>query len=188
MSFSSARATPATTKCDCRAAFNQLPLRVGDRPKTAFWWRRELWQYNRLLYGLRNATSHFQRVMDTHIREWGLQDFVVCYVDDLLVFSRTAAEHVQHLARLFEMLRAIGIKLHPEKTLFAADAVEFLGHMVSRAGLQPTQAACALLCGLRAPGWAASPAYSLGARTQQGDQPCFGAGNLGTSRGWRKRL
>ncbi|PNH00115.1 Retrovirus-related Pol polyprotein from transposon, partial [Tetrabaena socialis] len=74
------------TKCDCRAAFNQLPLRVGDRPKTAFWWRRELWQYNRLMYGLRNATSHFQhfRVMDTHIH------FVVCYVDDLLVFSRTA--------------------------------------------------------------------------------------------------
>ncbi|PNH01236.1 Retrovirus-related Pol polyprotein from transposon [Tetrabaena socialis] len=139
------------TKCDCRAAFNQLPLRAGDRPKTAFWWRRELWQYNRLLYGLRNATSHFQRVMDTHIREWGLQDFVVCYVDDLLVFSRTAAEHVEHLARLFAMLRAIGIKLHPEKTLFAADAVEFLGHMVSRAGLQPTQARIAAFMALRPP-------------------------------------
>ncbi|PNH03441.1 Retrovirus-related Pol polyprotein from transposon [Tetrabaena socialis] len=133
------------------ASYYQLPLRVGDRPKTAFWWRRELWQYNRLLYGLRNATSHFQRVMDTHIREWGLQDFVVCYVDDLLVFSRTAAEHVQHLARLFEMLRAIGIKLHPEKTLFAADAVEFLGHMVSRAGLQPTQARIAAFMALRPP-------------------------------------
>ncbi|PNH05362.1 Retrovirus-related Pol polyprotein from transposon [Tetrabaena socialis] len=87
------------TKCDCRAAFNQLLLK-----------------YNRLLYGLRNTTSHFQRVMGTHIREWGLQDFVVCYVDDLLVFSRMAAEHVQHLARLFEMLRARGIKLHPETT------------------------------------------------------------------------
>ncbi|PNH06325.1 Retrovirus-related Pol polyprotein from transposon [Tetrabaena socialis] len=83
------------------------------------------------------------RVMDTHIREWGLQDFVVCYVDDLLVFSRTAAEHVEHLACLFAMLRAIGIKLHPEKMLFVADAVEFLGHMVSHAGLQLTQACIA---------------------------------------------
>ncbi|PNH01003.1 Retrovirus-related Pol polyprotein from transposon, partial [Tetrabaena socialis] len=107
--------------------------------------------YNRLLYGLRNATSHFQRVMDTHIREWGLQDFVVCYVDDLLIFSRTAAEHVEHLARLFAMLRTIGIKLHPEKTLFAADAVEFLGHMVSRAGLKPTQARIAAFMALRPP-------------------------------------
>ena len=128
------------SKCDCRAAFNQLPLRRGDKRKTAFWWRRELWQYRRLLYGLRNATSHFQRVMDTHIREYGLQDFVLCYVDDLLVYSHSAEEHVEHLARLFQMLRDIGIKLHPEKTLLAADAVEFLGHMVSPHGLQPCRA------------------------------------------------
>ena len=139
------------SKCDCRAAFNQLPLRASDRHKTAFWWRRDLWQYVRLLYGLRNATSAFQRVMDSHIREFGLQDFVLCYVDDLLVFSNNAEEHVEHLGRLFAMLRAIGIKLHPEKTLLAADGVEFLGHMISAKGLQPTQARIAAFMAIQPP-------------------------------------
>ncbi len=138
-------------KCDCRAAFNQLPLRETDQPKTAFWWRRELWMYTRLLYGLRNATSNFQRVMDTHLRDWGLADCAVAFVDDLLVWADTAQQLCDRLEGLFRMLRAIGIKLHPEKTLFMADAVEFLGHMVGPRGLQPTAAKTAAFLALQPP-------------------------------------
>ena len=97
----------------CRAAFLQIPLEPAHRERTSFWWRRQLMQYRRLVYGLRNATAHFQRVMDHAIRKHGLEEFVACYVDDLLVFSRTAEEHLQQLQRVFAMLCDISIKLHP---------------------------------------------------------------------------
>ncbi len=50
------------SKCDCRAAFNQIPLAPEDQEKTSFWWNNSLWCYTRNLYGLRNATACFQRV------------------------------------------------------------------------------------------------------------------------------
>ena len=136
-------------KADARAAFNQLPLREEDQPKTAFWWRRELWMYTRLLYGLRNATSNFQRVLDTHLRDWGLADRVVAFVDDLAAWAETVPELIDTLCGLFRMLRSIGIKLHPEKTVMLADGIEFLGHYVSPRGLQPTAAKIAAFLALQ---------------------------------------
>ncbi len=139
------------SKCDCRAAFNQIPLREGDREKTSFWWKGALWQYCRNLYGLKNATAHFQRIMDHHIRKSGLQHCAMAFVDDILVYSQTAEEHAEHLARVFEMLRSIGLKLHPDKTVLAAHTVEFLGHMVSADGLRPMDAKIAAIQALTQP-------------------------------------
>ncbi|GFR41142.1 hypothetical protein Agub_g1791 [Astrephomene gubernaculifera] len=139
------------TKADCRAAFLQIPILPEHRERTSFWWRRDLMQYRRMVYGLRNATAHFQRVMDFHIRQHGLQDFVCAYVDDLLIFSNTFEEHCEHLRRVFAMLRAINIRLHPEKTMVASDCVEFLGFMVSADGMGPTRAKVAAFLALTSP-------------------------------------
>ncbi len=70
---------------------------------------------------------------------------------DLLVFSNSAEEHVEHLRRLFAMLKSIGIKLHPEKTVIGGDAVEFLGHLVSAQGMRPLDARVAAFRALQAP-------------------------------------
>jgi hypothetical protein len=132
----------------CRAALPQIPLAPEHRERTSFWWRRRLMQYRRLVYGLRNATAHFQRVMDHAIRKHGL---VACYVDDLLIYSHSAEEHLQHRELVFAMLRGIGIRLHPEKTLVGGKAVEFLGYMVSAQGLSPTRAKVEALLALEPP-------------------------------------
>ncbi|PNH02523.1 Retrovirus-related Pol polyprotein from transposon [Tetrabaena socialis] len=139
------------SKCDCRAAFNQIPMRAEDQEKTSFHWNGSLWQYTRNLYGLRNATACFQRVMDHHIRKAGLQDCCVVFVDDLLVFSHTAEQHYADLSRVLDMLRDINIKLHPDKTVLVASEVEFLGHLVSARGLRPMEAKVAAIQAIRAP-------------------------------------
>ncbi len=86
----------------------------------------------------------------------------MAFVDDILVYSQTAEEHAKHLARVFEMLRSIGLKLHPDKTVqdcnthsfktvLAAHTVEFLGHMVSADGLRPMDAKIAAIQALTQP-------------------------------------
>ncbi|PNH01983.1 Retrovirus-related Pol polyprotein from transposon, partial [Tetrabaena socialis] len=139
------------SKCDCRAAFNQIPMRAEDQEKTSFHWNGALWQYTRNLYGLRNATACFQLVMDHHIRKAGLQGCCVVFVDDLLVFSHSAEQHYADLSRVLDMLRDINIKLHPDKTVLVAAEVEFLGHLVSARGLRPMEAKVAAIQAIRAP-------------------------------------
>ncbi len=77
------------------------------------------------------------------------------FVDDLLVFSPTAEQHLEDLSRVIDMLgtyaRDINIKLHPDKTVVAASTVEFLGHMVSADGLRPMQAKIAAIQALQPP-------------------------------------
>ncbi|KXZ57050.1 hypothetical protein GPECTOR_5000g1276 [Gonium pectorale] len=139
------------TKADCRAAFNQIPLHLDDQEKTSFWWGNSLWCYVRCMYGARNATAVWQRVISHHIRKAGLQDVVFAFVDDCLIASNTAEEHEEHLRRFLDMMDGIGLKLHPEKTIVAADCVEFLGHMVSADGLQPTEAKIAAIQAIQPP-------------------------------------
>ncbi len=124
---------------------NQLPLHPRDQEKTSFWWIRgagshALWQYTRGLYGLRNISQHWQRVMDRHLREDALEEDAGAYVDNVVVFNLCFDSHLASLDGVFRMLRRISIKLHPEKTLLCGEAVVFLGHLVSSHGISPVEA------------------------------------------------
>ena len=88
------------SKLDLRAGFHQIPVHPDDQPKTTFWWGNKTYCFNRLPFGLKNATAYFQRVMDYEIARAQLQDNVKCFVDDVLIHSRTPAEHVQHVTRV----------------------------------------------------------------------------------------
>ncbi|GLC44517.1 hypothetical protein PLESTB_000064800 [Pleodorina starrii] len=143
--------SPWISKMDCRAAFNQIPLAREDQEKTSFWWREKLWMYTRNLYGLRNATGQFQMIIDHELRRHGLEGFAMAFVDDILVFSATAEEHVQHCEAVFRCLMECGLRLHPEKTIIAAEEVEFLGHMCSAMGVRPMDAKCAAIMALQPP-------------------------------------
>ena len=61
----------------------------------------------------------------------------VSFVDDLLIYSRTADEHVRHLGQVLSMLEGCGLKTHPDKTVICSSTIEFLGHNISADGLQP---------------------------------------------------
>ncbi len=85
-------------------------------------------------FGLRIAGNTFQRMMDRILA--GLS-FVFCYLDDIIIASRDEQEHLEHLREDFSRLREAGLVINAEKCVFTATAVEFLGHKVSAAGVEP---------------------------------------------------
>ena len=82
-------------------------------------------------FGLTNAPATFQRLMDTVLRDI-LWQYVVVYVDDINIGSRSFEEHLLHLEQVFLRLRQAGLKLSPEKCFFFEQKLPFLGHVISR--------------------------------------------------------
>lgn len=86
-------------------------------------------------FGLRNAPSTFQRFMNAVLKDL---TFTFRYIDDILVFSRDAAEHASHLNTLFTRLRKFGLSVNINKCQFFCPQVDFLGHTISESGFKPT--------------------------------------------------
>lgn len=128
------------SKLDMKAGYFQIPMREEDYAKTAFWYQRQLYEYTRVPFGLKNAPAEFQERMDRALQDHGLSGFCRVYIDDLLIHSATFEEHVQHVQQVLSMLRSINMRAHPAKSLWACDIIEFLGHNVSSTGLTPQEA------------------------------------------------
>ena len=89
-------------------------------------------------YSVCNAPATFQRIMQKTLAGLGGdRPFCSVYIDDVIVFSSTVEEHLDHLLQVFERLRKIGLKLHPRKCSFTRPEVLYLGHIISSAGISP---------------------------------------------------
>ena len=121
---------------DLSTGYWQIPVHPADREKTAFTTHCGLFEFNRMPFGLCNAPSTFQRLMQTVLA--GL-DGKCCfvYIDDILVCSRTFKEHVKHLKLVFDRLRAAGLRLKVGKCMFLREQVKYLGHTISKEGIGP---------------------------------------------------
>lgn len=75
-------------------------------------------------------------------------DFVECYVDDIIVFSKNHMEYWKHMLELFKRLEELGLKLHPRKCKFYQDKVQYLGHMMYEVTISMPRRHD--VCGLRA--------------------------------------
>ena len=73
------------------------------------------------------------------LRAFSEFQFISVYLGDVIVYSETLAEHVSHLKIVFERLRTAGLKLNPVKCRFVCDEVEYLGHLITPAGLKPCE-------------------------------------------------
>jgi site-specific DNA-cytosine methylase len=124
------------TALDLRSGFHQIPIKEEDICKAAFWWVSnknqppKLLAYQRMPFGLKNAPAKFQRVMDTELRLAGCSEFAFAYIDDLLIASNTWEEHVVHVDRVLQMLTDCNLRIHPDKSVFGTNIVEYLGHNV----------------------------------------------------------
>ena len=125
------------SKIDLRGAFLQLPIHEDDQYLTTWWWGNELWKYTRCPYGLKQAPAHMQRVMDTEIDRAALAGFCVCFIDDLLVYSNSEQEHIEHIAKVLDMLLAVNLCAHPDKCILMCEAVEYLGFLLGTSFLHP---------------------------------------------------
>ena len=85
-------------------------------------------------FGLKNGAQAFQQLMDLVCA--GL-DFVFAYLDDILIASKSKAEHKEHLQLLFDRLAEHGLVVKTEKCVFGVEEIDFLGHRVSSVGIRP---------------------------------------------------
>jgi hypothetical protein len=96
-----------------RWGFHQVRVAEEDVPKTAFWGPDGLYEWVVMPFGLKSAPVFFQKIMDKTLR--GVRAFVRCYINDIIIFSKSHAEHKLHLREVFQRLREKGIKCHPKK-------------------------------------------------------------------------
>lgn len=122
---------------DLNSAFWSIPMRVTDRYKTAFVTQDGHFQWTCLPFGLKTSPSIFQRIMCNIIRKHKLGDFTVCYIDDILVFSKSFSDHVRQLEQLFQAIKIEGLRLKFSKCMFAADSVKYLGHIIQNNSVRP---------------------------------------------------
>ncbi len=114
------------SKVDLAKGFHQVEVEKSDRVKTCFVCPFGKFQFRRMPFGLMNAPSVFQRLMDLV----GCSDFARCYIDDILVVSENWSVHVCHLRALFRTLLEAGLTCKREKCVFGQRRLEFWGHEI----------------------------------------------------------
>lgn len=127
------------TTLDINSAFWSIPLRIEDRKKTAFVTQEGHFQWTCLPFGLKTSPAIFQRILSNILRKYKLTDFAVNYIDDILIFSKTFAEHMNHLTQLLEAIKTEGFRLKFTKCTFASNSVKYLGHIIQNNSVKPVK-------------------------------------------------
>ncbi|KAK1682066.1 hypothetical protein QYE76_042914 [Lolium multiflorum] len=122
------------SKIDLRSGYFQLKIREHDIPKTAFVTRYGSYEYTVMPFGLTNAPSYFMNMMNKVFMEF-LDKFVVVFIDDILIYSKSKEEHEQHLRLILEKLREHKLYAKFSKCEFWLSEVGFLGHVISKEGI-----------------------------------------------------
>lgn len=124
------------TTLDLAQGFHQIEMHPDSIEKTAFTVNNGHYEYVRMPFGLRNAPSTFQRVMDNVLREH-LHRICFVYMDDIVIFSKSLQEHMTHIKSIFSKLREFNLKVQLDKSEFACKSVAFLGHIITDKGIKP---------------------------------------------------
>jgi hypothetical protein len=123
---------------DLFAGYWQIPLEEISKDKTAFSTDSGLYEFNVTPFGLCNAPATFQRFMDATMAGLKWKTLLV-YMDDIIVFSSTFAEHLVNLEDVFLRLQEANLTLNLDKCSFFKQKIKYWGHSISTEGIQPCQ-------------------------------------------------
>lgn len=124
------------TTLDLASGFHQIEIDPKDIPKSAFSVDNGHYEFVRMPFGLKNAPSTFQRVMDNILV--GIQnERCLVYMDDIIIYSPTVHEHISRLTEVFKRLRNANLKIQPDKCEFLRKEVAYLGHLITKEGVKP---------------------------------------------------
>lgn len=123
------------TKIDIVSAFNNLRTKKGQEYLTAFRTRFGLFESLVMPFGLTGAPATFQRFMNDTLRDY-LDVFCTAYLDDILIYSKTRSEHIQHVRKVLEKLREAGLYAKAQKCEFLVSETKFLGIIVGKNGIR----------------------------------------------------
>ena len=119
---------------DLTKGYWQVPVSTDAQRKTAFTTPFGLFQFRRMPFGLQGAPATFQRMMDKLLD--GIGDFAKAYIDDLVIFSTSWEEHLQHLRTVLQRLQEAGLTVKPTKCQFGMEECTYLGHVVGGGKVQ----------------------------------------------------
>ena len=132
---------------DLNAGYWQVEMEPVDAEKTAFTSRKGLFEFTVMPFGLCNAPATFERLMETDLAGL-LWQICLIYLDDVIVIGKDFGDMIKNLSLIFERLQEAGLKLKPRKCKLFAKKVEFLGHVISKAGVKtdPSKTRCIEKC------------------------------------------
>lgn len=117
------------TKLDLIAGYHQIRMVLGDAYKTAFKIHSRHYEWLVMPFGLTNAPATFQGAMNSIFRPF-LRQFVLVFFDDILIYSSSPTDHLEHLAKVLEILRKNQYYVKRGQCTFAATIDEYLGHIL----------------------------------------------------------
>ena len=120
---------------DAYSGYNQIPMHVPDQEHNSFITDRILYYYKVMPFGLKNAGATYRRLVNMMFKEQ-IGKKIEVYVDDMLVKSKAASDHVAYLTDTFKILRAYCIKFNPLKCAFGVASGKFLGFKVNQRGIE----------------------------------------------------
>ena len=133
--FSKLGGTTIFSTINLHSGYYHIGLTRESRAKSAFVVQMGKWHFKHTPFGLSQAPAYFQLLIDKVLM--GCSSFAMGYLDDIIIFSKTEEEHLQHLEEIFVRLRKFGLKMKREKCSFFKKHIQYLGHLVSEKGFEP---------------------------------------------------
>eukprot|EP00253_Pinus_taeda_P022952 PITA_22952 len=132
--FDQVKGATVFSKIDLRSGYHQIRIKEQDIAKTAFRTRYDHYEFVVLPFGLTNAPETFMCLMNIIFHQY-LDRFVLIFIDDILVYSRTVEEHQEHLRKVLQTLREHQLYAKFSKCDFFKEEIQYLGHVISKEGI-----------------------------------------------------